>query len=250
MKNKYMWFFIVLLLLILISYLNKTRIKKAEYFFTEENAKCSFIPEGITIQECNDFCYLKKKEGNDQNCNEIQCSKICDGCTSSKCKWKNFSGNNFPDSAIISVYPGNRQCKILWSTPRSITPIIQFTIVLETEGEDTKLYYPRLSELELYEYTIFNLTNDKEYKVSLISLNDNDFSSVSDKVSFKTSELNTLPNSTLDDKTEKNEDNTKNTKDEDEDSVYENLLEKLNKLKESEADLYDFSSGKLDVKII
>lgn len=176
-------------ILLIITLLLVTRIfskSKKEAF----SSSCSFIPKGITRQECLDSCNLKKNNG-DKACNKDTCEIKCDGCTSTICKWKQdldkTKGSRVPVAPRIKTakaFSGDRQIKLVWVEPISRLPINKYILVCEADNVAPKIFYPNVSS-KLMEYTIFNLENDKEYRIKLYAENDAGLSVESNIVTAK-----------------------------------------------------------------
>ena len=149
---------------------------------------CGFIPGGITLQECLDACNMKRNMG-DEGCDTETCESKCDNCSSTACEWKQDRSNSTvnvktPLAAKIKGYSGDRQIKITWVEPLSRLPLTKYILVCETDEHGTKLFYPSVTS-KLPEYSLFNLENDKEYKIRLYSENDDGMSIESNVITVK-----------------------------------------------------------------
>lgn len=169
--NKSIILAIILVIVILVSSILLLLPRKREKFQTT----CDFKPYGITRQECLDACNVARN-GGDEACNKEVCQTKCDSCTTNDCLWKQDEtdqnvGISTPLPPRIKGYSGDRQIKITWVEPKSRLPITKYILVLECEDEVPKLYYPS-SSAKLLEYTVFNLENDKEYKLSMFAENE------------------------------------------------------------------------------
>lgn len=174
---------VVILVLIVSIILSSTPKPKPKPKLRENfQTTCGFSPTGITRQECLDACNIKRNSG-DEGCNRAVCENICDSCTKTECEWKQDQnstnvGMRTPLAPRIKGYSGDRQIKITWVEPLSRLPITKYILVLECEDEVPRLYYPS-SNVKLLEYSVFNLENEKEYKLSLFAENDSGLSVMS-----------------------------------------------------------------------
>ena len=141
---------------------------------------CSFNPEGKTRESCIDRCSNQFRSAQlNEDCNPSVCRIICDQCTSPNCLWKSEESIQqarepmVPVAARVKAYAGDKEVKLMWVAPFSISTIEKYTCVIECEdlGSEVRLDFPTDIKCSLCEHIIGNLKNGSLYSIYVISTN-------------------------------------------------------------------------------
>lgn len=160
---------------------------KLQYKTADTQAICSFEGQGNTVFECINICSKHDEDA----CNSKACENICRNCQTSNCKWNaqriQQTNKSVPKSVMLKGFAGNSSVKLSWIKPFSNYDITSYYILVETKEHNIKQNFDMYifkSELELNDYTITNLINNKIYSFYVLSQNQAGISDVSNKVSI------------------------------------------------------------------
>ena len=141
---------------------------------------CSFNPEGKTRESCIDRCSNQFRSAQlNEDCNPSVCRIICDQCTSPNCLWKSEESIQqarepmVPVASRVKAYAGDKEVKLMWVAPFSISTIEKYTCVIEGGdlASEVRLDFPTDIKCSLCEHIIGNLKNDSLYNIYVISTN-------------------------------------------------------------------------------
>ena len=163
---------------------------------------CSFKPEGQTRESCVDRCSneFRSKQIN-EDCNPAVCRIICDKCTSPNCYWKseesisNVKEPMVPVAPKIKAYSGDKQVKLLWVAPYSVSDMERYTCVVENNNlnQETRIEFPVDTGCKLCEHIIGSLKNGFNYNIYVIASNKEGDSLPSNVVAIMPREGKQLP---------------------------------------------------------
>lgn len=206
---------IIILFLVICVVYNSFLIK--DYFKTSNSFKfkplngCGFYPKGITKLACKDRCsnIYDRDQWGGTNCNEENCSKICNNCTNPNlCRWLEKIQKNkkdiYPKTSKIIGLSGDRSAQINWIKPNSKYPILFYVAVIESNYISDKLRTDFINDIKCTNcnYKIHNLINDIEYSIYIIARNKYGYSEPSNKLKIVPKSTN-LNNAEFDTKTNK-----------------------------------------------
>ena len=154
------------------------------FFSQNEEVKCDFEPKGETLYECKQLCKIES-----EHCNSTDCSKLCDNCSNSKCKWNLANLEKLkalvPSKTKIRGFSGNTRVKLSWIKPYSKYQIESYYILHESSQIQNEFnVYIYKSQSNLNEYIINNLANNTTNIFYIISKNKFGLSEKSNKVSL------------------------------------------------------------------